>query len=103
MSEIQSFYRFRMTFSPPDGEPVTQSLDAVNTLLLLDAIRRADRHVGRPTTPRDMRLRKLVEARDQIRGEVTQEALAEAMGFDARTIRNWLTDLKMTWQQFLDF
>jgi hypothetical protein len=99
MRDTQSAYQFYMVFTPPIGEPpITQSLSAINTLLL-DAIRRADRHVGRPTIPREAKLRNLLRARDQLRqrGEVTEEAMGDEMGVSDRTIRKWLTDdLKLT-------
>ena len=104
MADRQSMYSFPVLFTPPGEPAITLTLNAPGVLLLLDAIRRADRHMGRPTTPREIRLRNLVQARDQLRqrGDVTQEALAEEIGVGVRTIRRWITDFKMNWSQFLD-
>jgi hypothetical protein len=104
MADRQSMYIFPVLFTPPGEPTITLTLNAPVVLLLLDANRRADRHMGRPTTPREIRLRNLVQARDQLRqrGDVTQEALAEEIGVGVRTIRRWITDFKMNWSQFLD-
>jgi hypothetical protein len=108
MTNTQSFYQFHVTFAPPTGEPpITQSLNGINLLILLDAIRRADRRMGRPSTPRDMKLKHILQARDQIRARpdaLTQNTLSLEMGFESdRCIRRWLKELGMTWQEFLSF
>ena len=104
MGDIESCYRFRMTLDLPGQPTIERDMGPFELQDLLDTIRRASSRRGRPRTSREVRLGNMLHARDELslHENVTQEALCEQMGYGSpRRIREWLQDLRLTWEQFL--